>query len=234
MVIEPSQMTALVGHSGSGKSTISTLLTGVVRPTSGTIWLGGVSMADVDIATWRDQIGYVSQDTFVFHDTIRQNIRFGHDYSDAEIIEAANLANAHAFIMELPDGYDTVVGDRGLRLSGGQRQRLAIARAIIRKPEVLILDEATSALDRKSEHLVQKAINKLAKQYTVVVIAHRLETIREADIIVVLKEGRVVDSGTHEALINRPGEYKSLYLVQKEQPPEAFAKETAKTMQGSL
>jgi len=148
--IMPSQMTALVGHSGSGKSTISTVLVGLVQPSSGKIWVDDIPLTDVDMKSWRSRVGYVSQDTFVFHSTIRENIKFGREYSEGEVIEAAKLANAHEFILELPQGYDTIVGDRGLRLSGGQRQRVAIARAIIRKPELLILDEATSSLDRVS------------------------------------------------------------------------------------
>ncbi|HAT51245.1 MAG: ABC transporter ATP-binding protein [Nitrospirae bacterium] len=209
--IHPSKMTALVGHSGSGKSTIGSLLVGVVRPSAGRIMVEGIDMSDIDMSSWRNRIGYVSQDTFIFHNTIRENIRFGHEYTDEEVIEAANVANAHGFISELPDGYETVVGDRGLRLSGGQRQRIAIARAVIRKPELLILDEATSSLDRVSEHAVQTAIDQLSGRYTVVVIAHRLETIRKADMIVVMQNGHVVEIGLHQELIDRGGEYTNLH-----------------------
>ncbi|MBF0175563.1 MAG: ABC transporter ATP-binding protein [Magnetococcales bacterium] len=210
-VIEPLQMTALVGESGCGKSTVANLLLGLMVPTAGTIFVDEVPLSRIAPHAWLNHVGLVSQDTFLFHGTIRENILFGHACSEADMEEAARQANAHEFIVDFPKGYDTVVGDRGLMLSGGQRQRLAIARAILRKPRLLVMDEATSALDSASEAAVWDAVRRLTRNYTVVVIAHRLATIQEADHIIVLKEGRVAATGKHDTLLADQGEYARLY-----------------------
>jgi ATP-binding cassette, subfamily B, bacterial len=209
--IEPKSMTALVGASGSGKSTIVNLLVRLINPSSGSIMTNGLPISQLKLNSWLSKIGYVSQETFIFNASVSENISFGKECSQQEIIEAAKLANADEFITTLPDSYNTIVGDRGLKLSGGQRQRIAIARAIIRNPELLILDEATSSLDNMSEAVVQKEIQLLSRKYTVLVVAHRLNTIKNANKIVVLKNGFVVESGTHQQLISNNGEYAQLY-----------------------
>lgn len=207
MTIAKGSMTALVGHSGSGKSTIASLLLRLYDPGSGRIIVNGRDLREYEVNTYRDIVGYVSQDPFVFNASIRENILFGGEFSDTEVIDAAKLAYAHEFIMELPNGYDTLVGDQGVTLSGGEKQRIVIARAMIRRPEFLILDEATSALDNISEAAVQKAIDQVAKECTTLVIAHRLTTIRNADKIVVIERGRIVEEGIHEELLEREGKY---------------------------
>ncbi|MDD5593349.1 MAG: ABC transporter ATP-binding protein [Candidatus Margulisbacteria bacterium] len=214
------EVTAIVGPSGAGKSTIADLIVKLFVPDAGTIFIDGVSIMDCQIATWLKKIGFVTQDTFIFNATLAENISFGLDVGLDEVIEAAKSANAHEFIAQLPDGYQTVVGDRGMKLSGGQRQRIAIARALVHKPELLILDEATSSLDNVSEAIVQAAINNISKNRTVIVIAHRLSTVIDADKIIVLNDGEVAEAGRHDELIGRGGLYYKLYTREKMSQPE--------------
>lgn len=205
------RMIAVVGESGAGKSTLIDTLTLLLRPQKGEIEIDGINSEKIDVQSWRSQIGYVSQETVVFDDTIANNIcMWKQDYNSdeatrKEIEEAARRAYAHRFISELPEGYNTVVGDRGVRLSGGQRQRLFIARELFKKPSLLILDEATSSLDTESEMYIQKSIDSLKGRMTVVIIAHRLSTIKNADLIYVLDEGRILEQGSYEELVNDSG-----------------------------
>lgn len=208
-------MVALVGESGGGKSTLTKLLPRFHDPASGQVLWDGTDIKDATISSLRHQIALVTQETVLFNDTVRHNISYGRPTAtDAEIEEAARIAFAHDFILELPQGYDTIVGERGIFLSGGQRQRLAIARAILVNAPVLILDEATSALDAESERLVQKAIGNLVRNRTTIVIAHRLSTIRRADVIVVMEAGRIIETGTHAELLAHGGQYRRLYELQ--------------------
>jgi subfamily B ATP-binding cassette protein MsbA len=206
---------ALVGMSGGGKSTLADLIPRLHDVDEGHLTIDGVDVRDVTLASLRRQIAVVTQFTFLFNDTVRSNIAFGQpDRAHGDVVAAARAANAHDFIMALPQGYDTPIGDLGVRLSGGQRQRLAIARAILKNAPILILDEATSALDTESEGLVQEALDRLMANRTSVVVAHRLSTVRHADLIVVLSHGRIVERGTHEELLARGGEYRKLYELQ--------------------
>lgn len=200
-----------MGPSGSGKSTCIQLLQRFYDIDDGAVAIDRTDIRDYDLKWLRGQIGLVSQEPVLFSGTIAENIRFGNlSASDAEVQSAAKLANAHNFIRELADGYDTEVGERGVQLSGGQKQRIAIARAVLKDPTILLLDEATSALDAESEHLVQEALEKLMKGRTTIIVAHRLTTVRNADKICVLKNGDVVEQGTHDELLARQGLYATL------------------------
>jgi len=218
-VAHPGQVIGLVGASGAGKSTLVDLIPRFYDPDRGRILWGSTDARELPLRELRARIGYVSQDTILFHDTVTANVGFGRPgAAGSEIEEACRRANAHAFIQELPDGYDTVIGDRGAKLSGGQRQRLAIARALLKDPPVLLLDEATSALDTESERLVTEAIDRLLEGRTTFVIAHRLSTIRRADQILVLDRGRVVERGTHDELLAHGGRYRRLHDLQLADP----------------
>lgn len=213
--IDAGTMVALVGESGGGKSTLTKLLPRFHDPTSGAVLWDGTDLKDATLSSLRKQIALVTQETVLFNDTVRHNIAYGKpEASDAETEEAARIALAHDFIQEMPEGYNTIVGERGIFLSGGQRQRLAIARAILVNAPVLILDEATSALDAESERLVQLAIANLVRNRTTIVIAHRLSTVRRADVIVVMEAGRIIETGTHADLLARGGQYRKLYELQ--------------------
>ena len=217
------QMLALVGPSGAGKSSIADLLTGLYAPSAGRIWIDDQPLQELKLDSWQQRLGVVSQDTFLFNATIAENIAFGTSGASQARIEAAcQAAQAAGFIESLPQGYDTLVGERGYRLSGGQRQRLSLARAILRDPELLILDEATSALDSQSERLVQEAIERFERNHTVLVIAHRLSTIVRADQILVLEGGRVVQRGRHSSLLAEGGLYQQLWQQQSQAGQPAF------------
>jgi len=205
LTVKKGQTVALVGSSGGGKSTLADLLPRFYDPSGGQILIDGHDLRACTLHSVRDQMGIVTQESILFNDTIFNNIRFNTEATEAEVVEAAHIANAHDFVVASPEGYQTVIGDRGSRLSGGQRQRLSIARAILRNPPILILDEATSALDTESEKLVQEALQRLMQNRTSLVIAHRLSTVQHADEIVVLQHGRIVERGTHDELVRREG-----------------------------
>ncbi len=213
--VHSGEVIALVGSSGAGKSTLVQLLPRFFDANSGRVTIDGHDVRDLSLASLRAQIGIVTQDTILFNDTVRNNIAYGRpDVSESEVIEAARAALAHDFILRMPEGYNTIIGEKGVRLSGGERQRLAIARAILKNAPILILDEATSALDNESEALVQSALQNLMTGRTVFVIAHRLTTIRRVDRIIVLENGHITDSGTHDDLLTRLGTYRKLYELQ--------------------
>ncbi len=214
--VQKGEIIALVGPSGGGKSTLVDLLPRFYDPTEGEILIDGTDIKSVKIESLRKLMGIVTQETILFNETIKNNIAYGlKDYPEEEIFEAARLANAHKFILEMPEGYETIIGERGVKLSGGQRQRLSIARALLKNPEIMIFDEATSALDNESEQLVQEAIDRMMVNRTTFVIAHRLSTIKNATRIIVLDRGRIVQIGTHDELIqNTSGIYKKLYEMQ--------------------
>lgn len=213
--IPKNQVTAFVGQSGAGKSSIVDLLVGLYQPTVGQITVNGTRLEHYNQSSWRQHIGVVSQDTFIFNASILDNLQYGApETTYEEVVEAAKAAQAHQFILDLPEGYKTTVGERGYRLSGGQRQRLALARAILKQPEILILDEATSALDSESEQLIQQALANFQQNRTVIVIAHRLSTVIESDQILVFEKGRLIEKGNHRNLIKEHGRYAQYWNLQ--------------------
>jgi ATP-binding cassette subfamily B protein len=208
VVVPGGSVVALVGRSGAGKTTVTDLVARFHDPTHGRILLNGSDIRDLRLRTYRDLLAIVQQDVFLFDGSVRDNIAYGRrDATDAEVEDAARRANAHEFIVKLPDQYETFVGERGVKLSGGQQQRLAIARAVLASPQILILDEATSNLDTESEQLIQASMADLLAGRTTFVIAHRLSTIRRADLILLMEHGRVMERGNHEQLMNARGEY---------------------------
>ena len=215
---KPGQLVALVGHSGSGKTTLTSLIPRLYDADAGRVLIDGLDVKKIKLESLGQSIGVVTQETYLVHDTLKANLRYGNpDASDAELVAAARAAAIHDHIASLPDGYDTVVGERGYKLSGGEKQRVAIARAILKNPRILILDEATSALDTQSERLIQAALVPLMAGRTTFAIAHRLSTILAADLILVLDGGRIVERGTHADLLNSGGAYAALYAAQFEE-----------------
>lgn len=221
LTLEPGETVALVGPSGGGKSTLCSLIPRFYEVSSGSIKIDGIDIRNIKLEALRKNVGIVQQDVYLFAGTVRENIRYGKpEATDEEIIEAAKNANAHEFIMGFEKGYDTYVGERGVKLSGGQKQRLSIARVFLKNPKILLLDEATSALDTQSERIVQQSLEKLSRNRTTFVIAHRLSTIKNADTILVLTDNGIEERGTHAELIDRDGIYASLYNVQFEDTTE--------------
>ncbi|WP_425494235.1 ABC transporter ATP-binding protein [Natronobiforma cellulositropha] len=229
---EPGEYVGLVGPTGAGKTTLVSLLLRFYDVDSGAVTVDGHDVRDLDLESLRRSIGYVSQEPFLFYGSVRENIAYGAgEVTDAAIAAAARQAGAHEFVEELPDGYETMVGERGVKLSGGQRQRISIARAILRDPDILILDEATSHVDNETEALIQRSLGDLIANRTTFAIAHRLSTVRNADRILVLEDGELVESGTHDALLERDGLYANLWRVQVgevEELPEAFLERTVR------
>jgi ATP-binding cassette subfamily C protein len=217
LTLEAGKTTAIAGPSGAGKSTIADLVMGLILPHQGRVVVDGKPLSAELLKSWRDQIGYVAQDTFLFNDTVRANLLWARpEASEEEIWQTLKLAAAEGFVSELPDGLETILGDRGVRLSGGERQRLALARALLREPSLLILDEATSALDSENERRIQKAIESLHGGMTIVVITHRLSTVRGADVIHMLEGGRLVESGDWQTLLAREsGRFAALARAQE-------------------
>jgi len=209
--IKKNTKTAIVGNSGAGKTTIANLLALLYQPTSGEILVDDINLNKFKYSDYLKRLGYLGQETFIYHDSIKENIRFGLDCTDDEIVEAAKLADAHEFIKLTTKGYNTIIGDQGIKLSGGQRQRIAIARIILRKPDILLLDEATSSLDNRAEQRIMEAIDRISKDMTVIIIAHRLSTVKNADVIYVLKDGEIIERGKHEELLELRCEYYKLY-----------------------
>ena len=210
--VDAGNYVALVGPSGAGKTTLCSLIPRFYEVTNGAILVDGIDIRDLKLDSLRNHIGIVQQDVYLFAGTIMDNIRYGRpDATDEDVIKAAKYANAHEFIMSFPDGYDTDIGQRGVKLSGGQKQRLSIARVFLKNPPILIFDEATSALDNESEKVVQESLEELAKNRTTFVIAHRLTTIRNAQKILVLTGEGIAESGTHEELLEKKGIYEALY-----------------------
>ena len=213
--IPAGQIVGLVGPSGAGKSTLVDMIIGLVSPSEGDIVVGGVPLRDINLAAWRQKVGYVPQDTFLFHDTILNNIRWSMPDAPVSAAKAAaEAAGLNTFIESLPSGYDTIVGDRGAKLSGGQRQRMSIARALLRQPVLLILDEATSALDSLSEQEIMNVIHRLCGKMTILIVAHRLATVKEADLICVFDHGHLVEQGTWSGLIKRKALFHRLMQAQ--------------------
>ena len=209
-------MTALVGESGSGKSTIGQLILRFWDVDEGSIKIGGKDIRTIKTKDLMEKIAFVFQDTHIFSDTVRNNISMNRDVSEKEIIKAAKKARCHEFIMNLPNGYDTIIGSGNIKLSGGEAQRISIARTFLKNSEIVILDEALAYTDAENENLIQEAIKNLIEDKTVIVIAHRLKSIMDADKIIVLKEGKIIEEGTHEELLEKVGEYKSLWDLQFE------------------
>jgi len=214
LTIESGTRHAFVGRSGSGKTTLINLLTALYKPASGSIKIDGQDLTDLNINQWRKRICVVSQDIFLFNDTIAYNITYGTHGSEDDIIHAAQQANAYDFIQQLPSGFDTLLGSKGVILSGGQKQRIAIARALMNKPDILVLDEATSQLDSLAQDEIQKTIDSMPADMTIIIIAHRLSTIRNADTITVLDNGKIVEQGSHSVLIAKEGLYAEMISKQ--------------------
>ncbi len=230
--VDGGETLALVGPTGAGKSTVLKLLLRMYDVDEGRIAIDDQDLRDVTIPSLRERVGYVSQDTFLFYGTVAENITYGtFDATREEIVEAAKMAEAHDFISNLPEGYDTEVGERGVKLSGGQRQRISIARAILKDPEILVLDEATSDVDTETEMLIQRSLDELTEDRTTFAIAHRLSTIKDADTIVVLEGGRIVERGSHEDLLDEDGLYAHLWGVQAgeiDELPDEFVERAAR------